>query len=143
MIVALLIVHLSLPAGRRSFAEIAPGMIATLLLWLGAGAVFGRYLASYAFAYVSMYAGLASAMIALVFLYLCAIDLHLRRRAERRDQAGARREELEFELYRLNPPVYSRPRLRGDRLRSGNPEFQLLNLFCAALGPRFRGDERR
>ena len=72
MIVALLIVHLWLPAGRRSFADIAPGVIATLLLWLGAGAAFGRYLASYAFAYVSMYAGLASAMIALVFLYVCA-----------------------------------------------------------------------
>ena len=33
---------------------------------------FGRYLANYAFAYVSMYAGLASAMVALVFLYVCA-----------------------------------------------------------------------
>jgi membrane protein len=36
------------------------------------GAAFGRYLANYAFAYVSMYAGLASAMVALVFLYVCA-----------------------------------------------------------------------
>ena len=36
------------------------------------GAVFGRYLATYAFTYVSMYAGLASVMIALVFLYVCA-----------------------------------------------------------------------
>ena len=36
------------------------------------GAAFGRYLADYAFAYVTMYAGLASAMIALVFLYVCA-----------------------------------------------------------------------
>jgi membrane protein len=73
LIIALTIVHLWLPAGRRSFADIAPGIIATLLLWLGAGATFGRYLASYAFAYVSMYAGLASAMIALVFLYLSAV----------------------------------------------------------------------
>lgn len=72
LIVALTIVHLWLPAGRRSFGEIAPGIIATLLLWLITGAAFGRYLASYAFAYVSMYAGLASAMIALVFLYVCA-----------------------------------------------------------------------
>ena len=72
LIVALMIVHLWLPAGRRSFNEIAPGIIATLLLWLISGAIFGRYLASYAFAYVSMYAGLASAMIALVFLYVCA-----------------------------------------------------------------------
>ncbi|HZQ11757.1 MAG TPA: YihY/virulence factor BrkB family protein [Pseudolabrys sp.] len=72
LIVALFIVHLWLPAGRRSFIDIAPGIGVTLLLWLVSGAVFGRYLASYAFAYVSMYAGLASAMVALVFLYLCA-----------------------------------------------------------------------
>ena len=49
-----------------------PGIVATLLLWLITGAAFGRYLASFAFAYVSMYAGLASAMVALVFLYACA-----------------------------------------------------------------------
>jgi membrane protein len=72
LVVALMIVHLWLPAGRRSFGEIAPGILATLLLWLISGAVFGRYLAYYAFAYVSMYAGLASAMVALVFLYVCA-----------------------------------------------------------------------
>ena len=36
------------------------------------GERYGRYLAEYAFAYVSMYAGLASAMIALVFLYYSA-----------------------------------------------------------------------
>ena len=72
LVMALTIVHLWLPAGRRSFVQIAPGIIATLLLWLISGAVFGRYLADYAFAYVSMYAGLASAMVALVFLYICA-----------------------------------------------------------------------
>jgi membrane protein len=72
LVFALTIVHQWLPAGRRSFKEIGPGIIATLLLWLISGAVFGRYLASYAFAYVSMYAGLASAMVALVFLYVCA-----------------------------------------------------------------------
>ena len=72
LIIALLIVHSWLPAGRRSFLVIAPGIAATILLWLVSGAVFGRYLADYAFAYVSMYAGLASAMIALVFLYVCA-----------------------------------------------------------------------
>lgn len=69
---ALLIVHAWLPAGRRSFVEIAPGIAATLLLWLIAGTAFGRYLANYAFTYISMYAGLASAMIALIFLYVCA-----------------------------------------------------------------------
>jgi membrane protein len=72
LIVALFIVHQWLPAGRRSFMQIAPGIVATLFLWLLTGAAFGRYLAEYALAYVSMYAGLASAMVALVFLYLCA-----------------------------------------------------------------------
>lgn len=72
LVVALTILHRWLPAGRRSFLQIAPGIVATLLLWLAGGAAFGRYLANYAFAYVSMYAGLASAMIALLFLYVCA-----------------------------------------------------------------------
>jgi membrane protein len=72
LVFALAIVHRWLPAGRRPFKEIAPGIIATLFLWLISGAIFGRYLASYAFTYVSMYAGLASVMIALVFLYVCA-----------------------------------------------------------------------
>jgi len=72
LVMALLILHSWLPSGRRNFVEIAPGIVATLLLWLISGAAFGRYLAYYAFAYVSMYAGLASAMIALVFLYVCA-----------------------------------------------------------------------
>ena len=72
IVIALTILHLWLPAGRRGFLEIAPGIIATLFLWLVSGAAFGRYLAEYAFAYVSMYAGLASAMIALIFLYVCA-----------------------------------------------------------------------
>jgi membrane protein len=72
LVVALMIVHSWLPAGRRSVTEIAPGIIATLVLWLISGAAFGRYLAEYAFAYVSMYAGLASAMVALIFLYVCA-----------------------------------------------------------------------
>ncbi len=72
LVIALMIVHLWLPAGRRGFVEVAPGIVATIVLWLISGAVFGRYLAYYTFAYVSMYAGLASAMIALVFLYVCA-----------------------------------------------------------------------
>ncbi len=72
LVIALAIVHSWLPASRRSLTEIAPGIVATLLLWLISGIAFGRYLAYYTFAYVSMYAGLASAMIALVFLYVCA-----------------------------------------------------------------------
>jgi membrane protein len=72
LVIALTIVHLWLPAGRRSFGEITPGILTTLGLWMVTGAAFGRYLADYAFAYVTMYAGLASVMVALIFLYVCA-----------------------------------------------------------------------
>ena len=72
LVVALFIAHKWLPSGRRRLSEIAPGMLATVLLWLVASEVFGRYLADFAYTYVSYYAGLASAMIALVFLYLIA-----------------------------------------------------------------------
>src|SRR5262249_7528491 len=72
LVVALVFVHKYLPAGYRRFTEVLPGVLFTLLAWLVAGEVFGRYLASFAYTYVSYYAGLASAMIALVFLYLTA-----------------------------------------------------------------------
>ncbi len=94
IVVTLVIVHLWLPAGRRRLAEIVPGILVTLVLWLVAGAMFGRYLADFAYTYVTIYAGLASAMIALVFLYLVAsIFVYggefnaaiARERAERRD----------------------------------------------------------
>jgi len=70
--VSLVLVHLWLPAGRRRLAEIWPGIVATVVLWIGCGIVFGRYLADFAYTYVTYYAGLASAMTALVFLYFVA-----------------------------------------------------------------------
>jgi membrane protein len=73
LVVALLVAHWWLPAGYRRFREIWPGIVVTLVLWLGAGIVFGRYLANFAYAYVTYYAGLASVMAALVFLYLVAM----------------------------------------------------------------------
>jgi len=72
LIVALVVAHMWLPAGRRTLAEVAPGILVTLALWLAAGAAFGRYLAEFAGNYVTTYAGLASVMIALVFLYTTA-----------------------------------------------------------------------
>ena len=72
LILALVLVHLWLPAGRRRLIEIAPGVIATLALWLAGGLLFARYLDGFSSAYVATYAGLASVMIALVFLYLSA-----------------------------------------------------------------------
>ena len=72
LIIGLVVAHKWLPAGNRTLREIAPGIAVTLLLWLVAGAVFGFYLAEFPANYVTTYAGLASVMIALVFLYLSA-----------------------------------------------------------------------
>jgi membrane protein len=70
--VALFILHAWLPAGRRGFLQILPGIIFTLVASLVSGMVFGQYLARFANNYVTMYAGLASVIIALVFLYFIA-----------------------------------------------------------------------
>jgi len=72
MTVALFILHAWLPCGRRSFLEIFPGIVFTMVASLISGIVFGQYLARFASNYVTMYAGLASVIIALVFLYFIA-----------------------------------------------------------------------
>ncbi len=76
IVAALTLAHKFLPAGRRRWRAIWPGIVFTLFFWLVGGVAFGRYLDSFADAYVSTYAGLAAAMIALIFLYtLSAIFL--------------------------------------------------------------------
>ena len=72
LVIALFILHAWLPAGRRNFLQILPGIIFTMVASLISGIVFGQYLARFANNYVTMYAGLASVIIALVFLYFIA-----------------------------------------------------------------------
>jgi membrane protein len=72
LIAALIILHTWLPAGRRGFLQILPGIVFTVVASLISGVVFGQYLARFANNYVTMYAGLASVIIALVFLYFIA-----------------------------------------------------------------------
>jgi membrane protein len=72
LIIALCILHAWLPAGRRSFLQILPGIVFTMVASLISGIAFGQYLARFADRYVTMYAGLASVIIALVFLYFIA-----------------------------------------------------------------------
>jgi membrane protein len=62
-------VHFWLPAGRRSFVSIVPGILFTLVGWLIGSTVFATYLDHFS-SYVTTYAGLASIMIAVVFLYI-------------------------------------------------------------------------
>ncbi len=93
---SLTIVHMLLPCGHRPLSKVWPGIIATLVMWIACGIAFGRYLASFAGNYVTYYAGLASAMIALVFLYFTAwififggeLNAAIMRARERRDQSG-------------------------------------------------------
>jgi membrane protein len=72
LIVALVILHKWLPAGTRKMREIMPGIVFTMIGSLVSGVIFGQYLARFASNYVTTYAGLASVMIALVFLYFIA-----------------------------------------------------------------------
>lgn len=69
LVLALFMVHIWLPAGRRSLGDILPGIIITLVAWLAAATAFAKYLETFA-NYVSTYAGLASIMVAIVFLYM-------------------------------------------------------------------------
>ncbi|OKL44931.1 YihY/virulence factor BrkB family protein [Pseudovibrio exalbescens] len=71
LVLALFLAHIVLPNGRRGVSDVLPGVVITLLLWITSGAAFGAYLARFA-NYVSLYAGLAGVMTALVFLYLTA-----------------------------------------------------------------------
>lgn len=72
LVIGLFITHWLLPSGRRRFKDLWPGVIATLVMWIVAGSVFGAYLARFA-NYVSTYGGLAGIMTALIFLYICAL----------------------------------------------------------------------
>ncbi|WP_020174090.1 YhjD/YihY/BrkB family envelope integrity protein [Methyloferula stellata] len=65
----LFVMHKFLPSGHRRFIDILPGIALTFALWVIAGIAFGSYLAEFARNYVTTYAGLASVMIAIVFLY--------------------------------------------------------------------------
>jgi membrane protein len=69
IILALIVVHMWLPAGRRTFREIIPGLLFTLVSWVVGSTIFAAYLGRFS-SYASTYAGLASIMIALVFLYI-------------------------------------------------------------------------
>lgn len=66
---ALTVVHLWLPIGRRSLKDIAPGIGFTLVGWLAGSIMFAAYLDRFA-DYVNTYAGLASIMVAIVYLYI-------------------------------------------------------------------------
>jgi len=71
LVVGLVMSHLWLPAGKRRLMDVIPGIAVTLVAWVAGALAFASYLKEFA-TYVSTYAGLASIMVALVFLYIVA-----------------------------------------------------------------------
>jgi len=69
--VILVVTHLWLPTGRRRLYDIIPGIVFTMLAWLIVSVGFAQYLTNFA-NYASTYAGLASIMVAIIYLYLLA-----------------------------------------------------------------------
>jgi len=72
IVLGLIAVHVWLPAGKRRFVDIVPGIIFTLVGWLVGSTIFATYLDNFS-SYVTTYAGLASIMIAVVFLYIVSL----------------------------------------------------------------------
>jgi len=72
LIGGLIFSHLWLPAGRRGILDVMPGILLTLLAWSAGAFVFAYYIATFA-NYTATYAGLASVMIVIVFLYMVGV----------------------------------------------------------------------
>ncbi len=68
----LIVAHKWLPAEKHSLRQVMPGIVLTVVLSLIFAIGFAAYLAQFARNYVTTYAGIASVMIALVFLYSLA-----------------------------------------------------------------------
>ncbi|MCZ2327888.1 YihY/virulence factor BrkB family protein [Bartonella sp. F02] len=68
LFISLLVVHKWLPAGKRKFIDVFPGIVITMFFWLVASIAFAQYLTM--FNYTSTYAGLTSIMVAIIFLYM-------------------------------------------------------------------------
>ncbi|WEX89350.1 YihY/virulence factor BrkB family protein [Sinorhizobium garamanticum] len=65
----LLVSHLWLPDGHRKVVDVLPGIVLTLVFWSIGAYAFAYYLRAFS-SYVATYAGLASVVIVLVFLYM-------------------------------------------------------------------------
>ena len=72
IVLGLVAVHFWLPAGHRRFLDIVPGIIFTLIGWLAGSTLFAAYIDRFS-SYVTTYAGLASIMVAVVFLYIVSL----------------------------------------------------------------------
>ena len=68
-------IHLWLAAGRRRLADVWPGIVVTILLWMLLGTAYSYYLGFSN--YSRFYAGLSQIMIALIFFQVTAVAIIL------------------------------------------------------------------
>ncbi|MCV0394405.1 MAG: YihY/virulence factor BrkB family protein [Rhizobiaceae bacterium] len=95
IVLGLVAVHFWLPAGKRRLTHIWPGIVFTLIAWIAGSSIFAAYLNQFS-TYVSTYAGLASVMIAVIFLYIVSaifilggeLNAAIRRYREARSRVG-------------------------------------------------------
>lgn len=96
IVVGLVCVHFWLPAGKRRIRDVLPGIVFTLVGWVAGSTIFATYLEQFS-TYVSTYAGLASIMVAVIFLYIISVifilggelNAALRRYREARARIGS------------------------------------------------------
>jgi membrane protein len=72
IVLGLFAVHIWLPAGHRKIIDLLPGILFTVVAWIIGSTIFAEYLKQFS-TYVSTYAGLASVMIAVIFLYIISM----------------------------------------------------------------------
>ncbi len=76
MFIGLLFIHLFLPVRRHPLRQLMPGITVTIVLWLAAAWIYADYLEHFSRIHI-LYAGIANAIIALIFLYISAVLLIL------------------------------------------------------------------
>jgi membrane protein len=69
MAIALISAHLFLPVQRQPLQEVWPGIVLTIVLWLGAAIGYAEYLSRFSKIAIT-YAGLSGIIVTLMFLYL-------------------------------------------------------------------------
>jgi membrane protein len=96
IVLGLVAVHFWLPAGKRKLVHVLPGILFTLVAWIAGSTAFTAYVARFP-TYAATYAGLASIMVAIVFLYILScifilggeLNASIRRYRESRRNADA------------------------------------------------------
>lgn len=68
----LVAIHKWLPAGERSVTEVLPGILLCIIAWIGGSLLFAFYLENFS-TYSKTYAGLASIMVAIIYLYIVSV----------------------------------------------------------------------